>query len=141
MVIMNAILLMLHFFGLAAGFSSSIGNIVILRLSQAAPADAPVLGKVPPVLARVGQTGLGLLWLTGLILVWSRFGGPGKLPWEFWIKLLLVIGVTVGVIMIDLTLKRVRGGDQAAVARLPLYGMVTSAMLILVVVFAVLAFH
>ncbi len=94
---MNAILIMLHFFGLAAGFASSIGNIVIMRLVAASPADGPVLRRVPPMLARVGQIGLGLLWLTGLIMVWTIHGGPSKLPWQFWVKLLLVIGVTVGV--------------------------------------------
>ena len=41
---MNAILIMLHFFGLAAGFTSSIGNVVVMRLVAASPADAPVLG-------------------------------------------------------------------------------------------------
>jgi hypothetical protein len=38
-------------------------------------------------------------------------------------------------------LKRVRSGDLAAAARLPLYGGISAAMLVLVVVFAVLAFH
>lgn len=136
---MNEVLLMLHFFGLAAGFAASIGNLVILRLSMSSPADAPVLARVPPNLARVGQVGLALLWITGLIMVWTH-GGPSNLPWAFWVKLLLVIGVTVGVVMLDLTLKRVRSGDQEAAARLPLYGGITGAMLVLVVVFAVLAF-
>ncbi len=138
---MNAILIMLHFFGLAAGFASSIGNVVVMRLVAASPADAPVLRRVPPVLARIGQTGLALLWLTGLVMVWSIYGGPAKLPWEFWVKLLLVIGVTVGVVFLDLTLKQVRAGNQEAARRLPVYGGATGAMLILVVVFAVLAFH
>jgi hypothetical protein len=138
---MNAILIMLHLFGLAAAFASSIGNLVVMRLVAASPADAPVLGRVPQMLARVGQTGLALLWLTGLIMVWSIKGGPGELPWEFWVKLLLVIGVTVGVVLTDLTLKQVRAGNQEAAQRLPIYGGATGIMLILVVVFAVLAFH
>ena len=137
---MNKILLMLHFFGLAAGFSASIGNLAVMRLVAASPADAPVLGKVPPILVRVGEVGLALVWLTGLIMGWSRRGGPANLPWEFWVKLLLVIGVTAGVIMVDLTLKRVRSGDQAAAARLPVSGGGAGALLVLVVIFAVLAF-
>jgi len=137
---MNEILLMLHFFGLAAGFSAAIGNTVIMRLVAASPADAPVLGKVPPILARVGQVGLAVLWITGLILVWSKYGGPANLDWRFWVKFILVIGVTAGVVMFDLTLKKVRSGDQAAAARLPMYGGITGAMLVLVVIFAVLAF-
>jgi hypothetical protein len=138
---MNAIFIMLHLFGFAAGFASSIGNIVILRLVAASPADGPVLRRVSPVLARIGQVGLALLWLTGLIMVWSIHGGPGNLDWAFWVKLALVIGVTVGMVLLDLTLKAVRAGNQDAAVRLPIYGGATSAMLILVVVFAVLAFH
>ena len=41
-----------------------------------------------------GQGGLGLLWLTGLIMVWSVFGGPQNLPGIFWIKFICVLGVT-----------------------------------------------
>ena len=136
---MNEILLMLHFFGLAAGFAASIGNFVVLQLISASPADAPVLGRVPQRLARVGQTGLALLWITGIVMV-GNAGGGAEMPWTFWIKLALVIGVTAGVVLLDLTLKKVRSGDQAAAARLPLYGGVTGAMLVLIVVFAVIAF-
>ena len=32
---------------------------------------------------RLGD-GLGLMWLSGLVMVWSRWGGPGNLPGLFW---------------------------------------------------------
>jgi hypothetical protein len=137
---MNAILLILHFFGLAAGFSASIGNFAVMRLIQSAPADAPILSKVPPVLARIGQTGLALLWVTGIIMVWSIYGGPGNLPASFWIKFAFVILATIGVGMIDMTQKAIRAGDQSARARLPMLGMGVTLMVALAVVFAVIAF-
>ena len=42
----------------------------------------------------VGQIGLGLLWLTGLIMVWTRWGGPQNLPGTFWMKFGLVVLLT-----------------------------------------------
>lgn len=138
---MNEILLILHFFGLGAGFASSIGNFTVMQLIQASPGDAPVLGKVPPVLARVGQVGLGLLWVTGLIMVWSRYGGPGNLDWAFWLKIVCVILLTGLAIFLDLTVRRVRAGDMAAAAQLPLFGRIGAGLLVLIVIFAVIAFH
>ena len=136
---MNQILLILHLFGFGGAISSSVGNVVVMRLIQAAPGDAPVLSKVPPALARVGQGALGLLWLTGIIMVWS-VGGPGSLPGLFWVKFALVLAVTASVAMISLTLRDVRGGNAEAAKRLPLYGMISTGLLVLVVIFAVYAF-
>jgi hypothetical protein len=137
---MNEILLILHFLGLAAGLSASIGNVIIMRLVRAAPADAPVLGKVPPQLARVGHTGLGLLWLTGIIMVWTVYGGPQNMTAAFWWKLACVIVVTVAVGMIDMTMKAIRSGDRAKAARLPPLGAAAGGFTILAVIFAVVAF-
>lgn len=136
---MNAILLMLHFFGLAAGFATGIGNAVIMQLSASSPADAPTLGKVPPVLARIGQVGLAVLWITGIILVWTH-GGPGAMPPMFWVKLALVVIFTVIVILMDMTGRQIAAGDKAAAARMPLYGRAGGAVAVLIVIFAVLAF-
>jgi hypothetical protein len=132
---------MLHMFGLAAGFTSGIGNFVVLQLVRASPADAPIYGKVTARLARVGQIGLGLLWLTGLTMVWSVYGGPQNLPGLFWVKFVSVLVVTAGVVMLDLTLKEVRNGNMAAAARLPLFGAITSGFLALVVIVSVLTFY
>ena len=138
---MNEVLLILHFFGLGAGFAASIGNFTVMQLIQAAPGDAPVLGKVPPVLARVGQVGLGLLWITGVIMIWSIWGGPGNLEWAFWVKLLGVVLLTGIAIYLDMTIRRVRAGDMAAAAQLPLFGRIAGGLLALIVIFAVIAFH
>lgn len=138
---MNYILIILHFFGFGAGVTASIGNFTIMTLIQRSPGDAPVLTKVPPLLARVGQVGLAILWVTGLIMVWSIWGGPESLPQSFWYKIICVVLLTVVVVFLDLTIKRVRQGDRAVAARLPFLGRVAAALLLLVVVFAVVAFN
>jgi len=137
---MNQILVILHLFGFGGAISSSVGNVVVMRLVAAAPGDAPVLGKVPQMLARVAQGALGLLWLTGIVMVWTVYGGPGNLPGLFWVKFVLVLAVTAGVAMIGITLKEVRNGNSEAARRLPLYGMISSGLLVLIVISAVYAF-
>jgi hypothetical protein len=138
---MNDILFMLHLFGFGAAFAAAVGNFTILRLTMASPADAPVLGKVPPRLARVGQIGLGVLWVTGPIMIWSKYNGFGDLNWAFWVKLACVIAITVVAVMLGMMVRRVQAGDAAARAQLPLYGRISGALLGLIVIFAVLAFH
>jgi hypothetical protein len=138
---MNDILFMLHLFGFGAAFASGVGNAVILQLVAAAPGDAPVLGKVPPRLARIGQIGLGFLWVTGVIMVWTKEGGPENLPWPFWVKFACVVAITVVVIMLSLLIRRMQNGDATARAQVPIYGRISGALLALIVIFAVLAFH
>jgi len=140
---MNDTLFVLHLLGFGAAVASSVGNFIILRMVAESPADRPVLAKVPPRLARVGQSGLGLLWLTGLIMLWTMFGGPQNVPSTFWFssKIVFVIVVTVVVVMADITLKRIRAGNLALVRQLPIYGIVMAVLLLLVVICAVLAFN
>jgi hypothetical protein len=137
---MNQILLILHLFGFGAGIAASIGNFTIGTLIQASPGDAPVLRKVSPVLGRVGQAGLGLLWLTGVILIWSRYGGPGNLPTLFWWKFACVVLITAGVVAMGLMLKQVQAGNRALAARMPFFGAGMAGLMVLIVILAVFAF-
>jgi len=140
---MNDTLFVLHLLGFGAAVASSVGNFIILRMVAESPADRPVLAKVPPRLARVGQSGLGLLWLTGLIMLWTIFGGPQNVPSTFWFssKIVFVIAVTVVVVMADITLKRIQAGNLALIRQLPIYGIVMAVLLLLIVICAVLAFN
>lgn len=137
---MNQILLILHLFGFGAAMSASVAGPIVLTLLRAQPGDAPVLSKLPPRFARVGQIGLGLLWLTGIIMVWTNFGGPGAMPTLFWWKLACVVLVTISVAMLGITVRQVQGGDQQAASRLPMYGAISGVLLVLIVILAVYAF-
>ena len=137
---MNQVLLILHLLGFGAGAGGSLGNFLITGLIGANPGDAPALNRMRLLLARTGQTALALLWLTGIILIWSKWGGPAYVPQLFWFKLLLVVVMTALVVVMDLTFKAVRGGNMALAPRLPILGMAAAALLILIVVIAVFAF-
>lgn len=135
------ILVMLHLWGFGAGIAGAAVGTVFMRHLAANPTDASVLARVQPTFARVGQIGLAVLWITGPWLVATKYGGFGALPWTFWVKFLCVVGVTAAVIMLDLWGRRARAGDAQARAQLPLIGMASGILLLLVLVFAVLTFH
>jgi hypothetical protein len=137
---MNQILLILHLFGFGAGMASSVGNFAIMRMIRSAPADGPVMSKLSPVLGRVGQVGLGLLWITGVIMVWSKWGGPQNLNTAFWIKFVCVVLITGVSVTLGLTVKQIQAGNRALVARMPILGATAAALLVLIVIFAVYAF-
>ena len=59
---LNQALLILHFIGLAMGFSASFANMAMSGLiARAVPPDKAVLGRFPPIMSRIGTIGLALL--------------------------------------------------------------------------------
>ncbi|MBM3778714.1 MAG: hypothetical protein FJW23_10835 [Acidimicrobiia bacterium] len=136
------ILLILHFLGLAMGFGTSFANMVMGGLiDKAAPGEKPVLARFPPAMIRVGDTGLILLWTTGLIMLYTKWGGFGNLPWQFHAKI-TAVAVLSGVIgYIHVLMKKARQGDQAAMARIPAVGKVAFLMAATALVLAVITFN
>jgi uncharacterized membrane protein len=137
----NEVVLILHFLGLAMGFSVSIGNIVVVNLmAKAAPGERAVLARFPPAISKVGHAGLGLLWATGLTMLYTRWNGLAGMPWQFHVKLTAVILLTLTVAYLTRLEKQVRRGDTAAAARIQTFGKVASASALVAVIFAVLTF-
>jgi uncharacterized membrane protein len=138
---LNRTLIVLHLLGLAMGFSASIGTLAMHRLMKAAsPQDKSVLGRFPKVMSGVGSYGLALLWVTGLTLVYSRWGGFGSLPWTFHVKLTAVVIVTAAVGASHAVAAKVDRGDTAAGAWMPVIGAIGLAAATLAVIFAVVTF-
>jgi hypothetical protein len=137
-------LLFLHFLGLAMGFSTSFGNIVMAGLiDKAAPAERAVLGRFPPAMSRVGTIGIALLWASGLGMVMTKWGGLGNIgnmPWQFHVKLTLVVILTVLITYLHALERRMRTGDTSGMARLQALGKVAFLLALAIVAFAVLSF-
>lgn len=137
----NQVLLVLHFVGLVMGFSVSIANGVMGSLiAAAAPGERPVLGRFPPLMSRIGKIGLTLLWISGAILVETRWGGFATLPWQFHAKLTAVVLLTITVIFIHTQERRMGKGDPGAAARVEAAGKVAALFALAALVFAVLTF-
>jgi hypothetical protein len=141
---LNQILLMLHFLRLTMGLSVPFANMVMAGLiAKASPAEKPVLGRFPPIMGRIGTTGLALLWVTGLsmlILKWGGFGNLGDMPWQFHVKLTLVVVLSALVGYIQVLERRFRKGDAAAMATIQTLGKFAFLTAVTIVIFAVLAF-
>ena len=141
---MNTILLILHFLGLGAGFAASIGNnLVIMLVAKASPEEAAGLRRFPMAMMPISDFGLVLLWITGIVLLWTKYGGVdgfGALPWSFWAKIVCVVLLTGLIGMVHMTVGRMKRGDMAVAARIPVYARIGAVLLLLIVIFAVMAF-
>ena len=137
----NQVLLILHFVGLAMGLSVSFATAVMMGLvAKAAPNEKAVLGRFLPAMSRVGEVGLGLLWVTGVTMVFTKWGGFAALPWQFHVKLTAVVLLTVTVAYLKVQIRKAQAGDQSAMARIPRFGPLAALFALVAVVFAVLTF-
>lgn len=139
---MTDILLALHLIGLMMGAGGGFGSMITMReAAKRPPEQAGVLKTLGPAMAGFSAMGLTLLWLTGLALVFAKFGSFGALPAMFWVKMLFVGALTLFAIAVHLTYRQVKAGNLAAAARLPVLGPLSGASSLLAVLFAVLSFH
>jgi hypothetical protein len=139
---MNAALLFLHFVGLMLGAAGGFASAIIMRRALVLPADeAKVVRGLGPILSKVSATGVAVLWVTGLIMVWSKWDGFVSLPQMFWVKAIFIVSLTVMTALIQLTYAEIRKGNPAAAARLPKFGPMAGISALLAVLFAVLAFN
>lgn len=135
------LLLILHFLGMAMGLGTSFANLVMTGLiAKAAPNERPVLARFPPVMMRVSDTGLLLLWVTGLIMLFTRWGGFGGVPWQFHAKVTVVLVLSGIVGYIHVLSRAARQGDTAAAARIPVMSKAAMVMTLLALVLAVITF-
>jgi hypothetical protein len=142
MMVLNQVLLILHFLGLALGLSVPLANMVMGGLiAKAAPPEKAVLGRFPPLMGRVGKIGIALLWITGLTMVNTKYGGFASLPWRFYAKLAAVILLTLTVGYIDVQERAVRKGDVKALGRIERAGKIAAAFAVIAVIFAVITFN
>ena len=139
---MNQFLLFLHFIGLvlAAG-PGTAQSLIASRADKAPPEEAKVLRSLGPMLANVSTIGLVILWITGPIMAWSVYGGFANLPGAFWIKFVFVVLLTLNVIYTQMTFAEVRRGNVAAAQRFRWLGPLAGVSMLLIVLFAVIAFQ
>ncbi|MEK6216626.1 MAG: hypothetical protein N2B03_05340, partial [Boseongicola sp.] len=91
------LLLALHFLGLFMGGAAGLGLPVLGATIQATQVDhRPSIGKAARPLRLIGQSGVGLLIVTGLVLIFTD-GSTNNLPLLFWIKMLLVAARGAGI--------------------------------------------
>lgn len=142
MDIFNNVLFWLHFVGLGLGAVASFGLPVVGRQMPTATAETrPTLFRVANGLTSAGRAGLGVLIITGLLLVWLKFGGTAGFTSWFWAKMVFVLLLLILVIVAGITSKRAQSGDMAAGRRMPMLSMIGIVLFLCVVFCAVFAFN
>lgn len=135
------LLLALHFLGLFMGGAAALGLPVLGATIQATKVDhRPSVGKAARPLRLIGQSGVELLIVTGLILVFTD-GSANSLPLLFWIKILFVAALVVSIYLATQAGARAATGDADASRQARLLGKVNIALVVAIVVTAALVFH
>ena len=76
MDVVNTVLLWLHLLGLAIGGAAAFGIPVVgSRMASVAPEMRPTLLGLTEGLSKVGRGGLGLLIITGPLMIWLKYNG------------------------------------------------------------------
>jgi len=134
-------LVVVHFVGLAMGLGSGFAQMIMAGLmAQASPQEKAVLARFPPRMGQVGMIGLVLLWLSGLSIVWTRYGTFSILPRTFIYKLVAVVLLTLAVATIQVLQRRAQAGDMSAMARMQTLGRLTGPLSLIAIIFAVITF-
>ncbi|GGF46405.1 hypothetical protein GCM10011321_41100 [Youhaiella tibetensis] len=117
---------------MVAGGSVVALPIVGRELAGAGPEVGKRFGGIAQLLGRNSRAAFGVLILTGILMVWLRYGGVDGIGVWFWVKMGLV--VIVAIAMGAGGRFRAQGMRQAAnvaawVSRLALLGVIIAAVL------------
>lgn len=139
---MKDILLILHFFGLAIGAGGPFFMALYrpAAISLGGPEARPYLGTAARTANILGKTGVTLLILTGIALVWSGDYGARTAQPMFYVKLLAVALVVLYVGVMHVLIGRAMRGDAEAMQRMARMAPAGLVIAPLPVIFAVLAF-
>lgn len=136
------LLLAAHIIGLMMGAGGGFGSMITQTEALKRPADqAAVLRSVGPALATFSFVGLILMWISGLALVFLKYGGFSGLPQMFWIKFIFISTLTLAAIATQVLYGQAKAGNSIAATRTPVFGQIAGISSLLAVVFAALAFH
>lgn len=132
----------IHFLSFAVAIGAGVANIMAGRRLIPLPAEAmPKLGAYRMALGKITTICLGLLWITGIGLIFLAGGAVFSNGW-FLLKLAVVIGLTAISVLANLTIINARkAGTPPDAARMKLLGHAGPAVAVLALILAVLAFN
>lgn len=138
----NYLLLWLHFIGMASALGAGIGlSQTGPRLVRAPPDQREVLWTLEKLFSRIGAVGLGILIVTGPLMVWLKFGGFEGFSWWFGLKMLFVVLAIVSVGTHEWAGRRFYRGDESAIPLMFVSGRIAGASIVLAMLCAVITFN
>ena len=136
------ILLWLHFIGVGLAMGGGIALSQIGPRLVAAPADQRVTWwPLETFFGRLGAAGLLILLISGPMMVWLKFGGPGGFTHWFWIKMTFVAIATGCVGLHEWAGARFKRGEETAIPLMFTSGRMAGGAIVLAMLFAVLTFN
>ena len=139
-VIIN-LLVWVHLVALAMGFAGGIGmSQVGPRLAAAAPDQRETWWALVNVFGRISHIGLGLLLVTGPLILWLKFHGAGGLSAAFAVKMGLLVLAVVAIGFSDWGKARLKKGDAGGARVMAAMGPLIMLLMLGVVLAAVFAF-
>ncbi|HTH56592.1 MAG TPA: hypothetical protein VL728_11155 [Cyclobacteriaceae bacterium] len=139
---MRDLFLFIHFIGLAMAVGTGFANLFLGAAAvKLAPQERGPFMLRASILVRMGQTGLGLLILSGFYLATPFWKLLSDMP-TFMAKLALVVILLVTVTMASLQVKKARNeNNPALLLKLKPLGMANFLIGIVIMIMAVLTFH
>ena len=93
------LLLITHLVAIGVGATTAIGlPIVMLRMRGATPDTQKALGSIANRLGINSRLAFGVLVLSGIAMVWLRYGGVEGMNEWFWVKMSLVVLMAAAII-------------------------------------------
>lgn len=124
------LLLVVHLAAFAVGITTTIAMPVIMaRMPKAPPEARPLFSSIGARLSLNARIAFGVLVLSGIAMVYLRYGGiDGLNPW-FWFKMALVAVVLVAIV-VGIVVKpgRIDPRLMGWITRLSMAGIVVSAV-------------
>lgn len=136
------ILFWIHMVSLGLGGVATFGIPVVgSKMAAATTETRAVLFSIIHRLSTMGRAAVGLLIITGPLMLWLKSGTlDGISPW-FWVKMVFVVVLLGLVIFAGINLNRAEKGDLAAAQRAPVIGMAAIATFLAIIACSVLTFH
>lgn len=134
-------LLFLHLIGVVLGVGAGLAMARINPLAVQANEDQKnVLLQAGRLLFGYRHLGLAILWITGPLLVWLKYGTLTGLSHWFWLKMLLVLVMSAAIGIGSKAHRQLREGDSSVLPKLKLVAQVGTWSAIGVIFSAAFAF-
>lgn len=140
---METLLMTLHFLSLAVGIGGGVASAIAgAQSAKAEPPGAMALGKLQSQVGNVGYGALILLWITGIWMVYAKYGGFGDLPASFNLKMLGVLGLTAALTAMQVVKRRaMAAGGPPNASTMKMLGQLALLSAVFTIVMAVLTFN
>jgi uncharacterized membrane protein SirB2 len=141
------VILVLHLIGLSMGLGAGIVNMFVVRWARES-ADNPdrpsILMALQPRIAQISTIGLGVLVITGLLLLFTVSGTSSYAFGKFWFYMKLLGAaamIAIGFLAYQAQGQIKRGETPTYGQYLPLVGPAMGVLAVLVVLFSAFVFH